>query len=229
MKKREIIAIGALALLVACNSTENQEVNGETESIIADTNQVDEVVQQEYETIEDYALIGSKTELYEKFGSENIKEDTAWYSEGELMLFTSHLTDPNNGNVIRYVWQEDDGESLDMVEVYYEIYDDNYAVIGTQKVSSTSGLFSGMTLAELQDWNGEAFTFSGFGWDYGGSVFAKQESKLSSCGVVIILSFDYEANYEDMESLFGDMELSSDNPIASKAPIFINYMMLDVE
>lgn len=225
MKKRNIITMGALVLFAACNSTENTEGNGENETVMVDTSQVaDEVVLQVYETLEDYALINTKTELYEKFGADNIKEDTAWYAEGELMLFSSHLTDPNNGNIVRYIWQEDDGESLDMVEVYHEIYDDNYAVVDKQKVPSTSGLFSGMTLAELQDWNGEAFTFSGFGWDYGGNVFAKQGSKLSSCGVVITLSFDYEANYDGMDSLYGDIELSSDDPIVSRAPIFINYL-----
>ena len=219
----------SLLVMTGCagsNSSEtNETANDDTTSVIAVDSLADAIdANMLFENLEDYAAITNKTDLYNQFGKENIVEDTAWYGEGTLMLMASVLSDPNTGFTIRYIWQEEHPNELEMVEAYHQIYDNNFNVIGKQNVPSESGLYAGMPITELQKWNGAPFKFSGFGWDYGGGIFAEKGSKFASCRVGITLDFDYEADYAGMEDLYGDQELNSDDANVKAAPIFINYL-----
>lgn len=217
------------AIMVGCtgiSSDENLETENHDTAVIVsdDTLTVEAASLPTFLYLEDYATITNKADLYQQFGEEYIVEDTAWYGEGTLMLMASVLSDPNTGYTIRYIWQEEHPNELEMVEAYYQIYDNDYNVKGKQMVPSESGLQTGMSIVDLEKWNGAPFEFSGFGWDYGGGVFAERGSKLASCRVGITLDFDYEADYEGMDELYGDIELMSNNPTVKGAPIFINYL-----
>lgn len=207
-------------------SSTDEELNSydSLDVILQDSSSTRDSTTQQFETLEDYATITTKADLYDKFGANNINEDTSWYAEGELMLLTSVLTDPANGYIVRYVWQEEKPTELEMVEAYYQVYDNDYNVKSKQKVPTENGIHSGMTINELRKWNGAAFNFSGFGWDYGGGLFLEPGSKLAANRVGITLDVDYEANYAGMDELYGDIELSSDDATVKSAPIFINYI-----
>lgn len=224
IKNIALLNIGVITLACSTSTDEHSiNLNDTTQVIITDTiSDTNDVMI--FETFEDYAKLTSKSEVYKNFGEVNIVEDTSWYAEGELMLFSSVVTDPNNGYVIKYIWQEENPEQLEMIEAFLEIYDNNYNVLGTQKIASESGLFTGMTLNELQAWNGESIDFSGFGWDYGGSVFGKPGSKLAKCPLIINLGMEYDENAAEFDGLFGDIELNSNDKVVKSAPIFVRYM-----
>ncbi len=229
MKKNKLIIVFASFVLLACGSETNQvdaTTSDSTGTVLQDT-LTNEVVN--FETLEDYVTITNKTALYAQFGAEHIKEDTSWYGEGTLMLMTSVLTNPTNGHIVNYVWQEDNQEELDMVEVHHVIYNDDYEQIGTQEVYSSTGLYVGMPINDLRKWNGAEFKFSGFGWDYGGGIFVQKGSKFADCKLRMTLDFDYEAEYPGMESLYGDTEFSSDDANVKEAPIFLSYLSLSPE
>lgn len=226
-----ILSLLIMAGCAGSNSIENNETtNDDTISVIALNSTADpKDANMQFENLEDYTAITNKTDLYNQFGEENIVEDTAWYGEGTLMLMASVLSDPNTGYTIRYIWQAEHPNELEMVEAYYQIYDNDFNVICKQNVPSESGLYTGLPITELQKWNGQPFKFSGFGWDYGGGIFAEKGSKFASCRVGITLDFDYETEYVGMKDLYGDQEFNSDDTNVKAAPIFINYLNYNPE
>lgn len=225
---KRVVVLASLGLMACGVEADDVDVSlsDSTETTGIDTLVNDE---QTFEMIEDYVTITNKTDLYTQFGAENIKEDTSWYGEGTLMLMTSVLTNPVNGHIVRYVWQEENQETLDMVEVHHVIYNDDYEQIGTQEVYSSTGLYVGMPINDLREWNGAEFKFSGFGWDYGGGIFVQNGSKLADCNLRMTLDFDYDVEYPGMESLYGDAEFSSDDANVKGAPIFLGYLSLSPE
>ena len=171
-----------------------------------------------------YALIDSKTALYENFSEENIMNDTAWYAEGTVMMLSSILDDPDNGHQIRFMWSEEDNESLSMIEAHHELYNENWELESTQEVSTNMGIHTGMTLQELVEWNGgREIEFAGFAWDYAGAVFVKEDSRLMEAPFSITLSIDYEAA-SDRSDLMGDMTLNSADENVKDAPIFVGVI-----
>jgi len=222
MKNNKLVVVLASLSLIACG-VEADDVDVSL-SDSTETTGIDTLANQDltFEMLEDYVTITNKTALYAQFGAENIKEDTSWYAEGTLMLMTSVLTNPVNGHIVKYVWQEDNQEALDIVEVHHVLYNDAYEQMGTQEVYSSTGLYVGMPINDLRKWNGAEFKFSGFGWDYGGGIFVKSGSKFADCNLRMTLDFDYDVEYPGMESLYGDMEFSSDDANVKGAVIRIS-------
>lgn len=176
-----------------------------------------------FNTFEDYSTLTTKDALVAEFGEENLKDDTAWYAEGTVMMLSTHLKDPNNGNRIIFLWEQDNPGQLSHIEAHASNWREENPT--NQKVMSATGLYTGMPLTELVEWNGADISFSGFGWDYAGGVFADEGSKISECPVQITLNIKYEEN-DDHGDLYGDMELSSAAPEVQGAPIYIEMMAM---
>jgi hypothetical protein len=177
-----------------------------------------------YSTVEDYARITTRDQLVSEFGEDNLTAGETWYAEGTVRADHTILTNPQNGQVIKYLW-DDDGNSLSALEVGYYVFDDDYSVLDRQVVYSECGIHTGMSLQELREWNGEDFDFFGFGWDYEGGIMAEEGSRIAECPVLIKLGMYLEAeDPEEYMELSGDQIFNSSDGIVQGAPIVVDML-----
>ena len=91
--------------------------------------------------------------------------------------------------------------------------------------ATRSGIRVGTTLEALQLLNDGPFTFSGFGWDYGGGLSSWEDGRLDaelSDGIGLRLDADNEAASGlgiDYAVIHGEQLVRSDHPVARRAGI----------
>ncbi|MCB9195209.1 MAG: hypothetical protein H6598_03205 [Flavobacteriales bacterium] len=183
---------------------------------------------EQFEYLEDFATIKTKSKLYEIFGSENLSDGSQWFAEGTVEFQTTTLTDPNTLNVYVYNWSQDDNETLDFIEGAAIIWDENYEVARRQVIMSKEGIFTGMSLKDLHAWNNnEDFIFFGFGWDYEGGIALEKGTKLGDTKVQIKLALD---DYQDPNNshLLGDLELNTADEGMLQSPIIVDRLTIYV-
>lgn len=150
------------------------------------------------------AAAARENDLIQTFGAENIKKQPIYIGEGFEM--PGYL-----------IFPDAPGE----LEVVYDttVAMDKPAFIRVARADTQwktdQGISLGTTLAELQAINGKPFLFYGFGWDYGGSVTNWNEGAISSD---LMITLD-AGEGEFPETLLGDQEISSDNPLLKDLPI----------
>lgn len=227
---RMIVLLTFLCMLLSCGddtggSEAQREVVTPSDSAVAEAVPADTAeMEAEYSTIEDYGRITNKEGLVSEFGRENLMEGESWYAEGTVRFEHTVLTDPGNGQVITYVWQED-GETLSHIEAEYYIYDEEYLITGTQEVFSECGVSTGMSLDELREWNRDDFDFLGFGWDYEGGIVEEEGSRIAECPVEIKLSFDLQADLpEEYTDMYGDRMFSTADEMVQGAPVLVDRL-----
>ncbi len=181
----------------------------------------------QYNLLEDYAILDTKEKLYDAFSKNDIEDGETWMAEGTVKVNYSLLKDPTTGNKLRFLWEEDN-ISLYMLEADYILYNEDYTAIDSQYVESECGMYTGMPLTDLVTLNGADFSFSGFGWDYGGAVWANENTPIGRCNIGISLSYDYESFSDNMDDLMGDQEVRTDMEAVKKVPIYINSLSLRV-
>lgn len=228
MKMKQIIFGLAIGLIsTACSS----ETKTAEDTSTNETSEYHESENEEntfaYNLLEDYAQLDTKSKLYDAFDPADIKEDTTWMAEGTVQVVYSELVDTKANNTVRFYWEEN-AEDLFMVEVDYILYDQYYSAIDSQRVESECGLYTGMTLDKLVDLNEGNFEFSGFGWDYGGMVFFKEDDKLQKCNLSVHLSYDYHSFSDNLGDLMGDRMVNTEEAVTKEVPIFIDRMSISV-
>lgn len=202
--------------LFACsnNSAANNESENQTKPQIP-SESVDESKDKSLANlkIEDYIKVKSRAEIEKIFGKDNMKEGESFYAEGTVKMNHSEVTNPENGQIIKYLY-EDDNKTVSSIEFAYHLYDKEYNKVGTQKIESENGLYTGMSIKDLSEWNeGEEINFSGFGWDFHGNVYQGEkylnpDSKLAKSG--FSFQMDQKGDLTEKEFL-GDVTLSSEN------------------
>ena len=202
------------------NDTNNSEDSTATLVDSSAMSLVTEEAEPTYEYFEDYIAITTRTELEETFG-DYLTHDTVWYNEGTERRSISKLDHPESGHKLTYFWQEDNPEQVGDIEVYYHQYDENWEPVDKLELASESGIYLGMPMDELREWNGKPFDFSGFGWDFGGGVLS-DDGKLGTIDFSVFLIMGEDATAEEYDALVGDMIFSSDDEAAQSAPIYIN-------
>ncbi len=184
----------------------------------------EEIIECLYSTVDDYGQIGSKEQLISEFGEENLVDGESWYAEGTVRFDNTVLTNPENGQVIKYIWKED-GNTLLNIEVNYYIFDENFSILGTQAISCECGVSTGMSLQDLREWNGTDFRFFGFGWDYAGGIFQDEGTRITECPTEFGLSFDMEIELpEEYGGMYGDQVFSTSDEITQGAPILVDML-----
>ncbi|WP_297104024.1 hypothetical protein [uncultured Devosia sp.] len=148
----------------------------------------------------------SEARLIEIYGTENVWTGIVPGPEGTEMLATRvHPDSPKR--MLEFVWwDEENREGLSYVQL-------------PAKMSGPGGVRTGMSVAEVETLNGEPFTLSGFGWDYGG--YAGFESgALSNLAGGCNLSLRFgPADYPpglDVDSIIGDQTVQSTNPLLAE-------------
>jgi hypothetical protein len=144
----------------------------------------------------------SEQDLITKFGSQMITRDTSWYPEG-MGQYIETVLYPNTKNEVRFVWSD----STSFSQLQY------LSVVRDSSDWSTRGVKVGTRLNELVALNGKDFTFSGFGWDYGGAVAWEPGGNLIGLQLELCPS-DYQDS--DGDSLIGDVSISSRSTVAKK-------------
>jgi hypothetical protein len=222
----------SLLVLVGCFScgesesidpTINQNQSEDSTITVMDTSEISQPIDENkptYEYFEDYIAITTRTELEEVFG-DYLTHDTVWYNEGTERRSISKLDHPETGHKLTYFWQEDNPEQVGDIEVYYHQYDENWEPTGHLELASETGIYLGMPMKELREWNGKPFDFSGFGWDFGGGVLS-DDGKLGTIDFSVFLLMGEEVTAEEYDALVGDMIFSSEDEAAQTAPIYIN-------
>ena len=204
------------------NVTENNADIGKKDTVTEEPS----VNKKVFDKFEDYAEIKTKKDLIAQFGEDNLKDGTEYYAEGTMERKSTTLTNPENKNVIKYIWK-DNNDSTAWIEADYRLFDENYNITGNQKIKARNGLYFGMSLKELRDWNGADFKFYGFGWDYGGSIIAKEGSKLKESPIEV--SLEMQGKQDDFNFAVGDVELSADDPRLKDAGIIVTSFSMYVK
>lgn len=77
---------------------------------------------------------------------------------------------------------------------------------------TAAGIKNGSGFAELLKLNGKRINFSGFGWDYGGTITSYNKGALETSNV----HYDIDIKGNGGDGLYGDTELHSDMPLVQK-------------
>jgi len=229
MKFAVIIATFSMCLFSCGGDASNTEENIDSDMTVntvdsTENSNDEEIIDDLYSTIEDYGQISSKEHLISEFGEENLIDGVSWYAEGTVSFDNTVLTNPENGQVIKYLWDED-GNTLSFLEVNYYIFDEDYSILSTQVVSSEYGVSTGMSLQDLREWNEADFDFLGFGWDYEGGILEGEGSQIAECPLQIKLSFNLEIDIpEEYFGMYGDQVFNTADEIAQGAPVLVDLM-----
>lgn len=217
MKTNLLLFLLGLFIFSSCGGT-NQENEADSDTLetkeVATEESIDEPEKETSVMFEDYAVYQSKKSLTDKFGEANIKSSIESFAEGTVEFEVSILTDPENGNIIKYVWGEDN--TLSWIEASVNIYDENYEITGKQSIKTKNGLTLGMSLSELREWNGANFKYSGFDWDFGGGIYNEEGSKIADSPVKLTLG------YSGANAPIGDIEVYADDEKYKDVDIFVS-------
>lgn len=239
MKNILLLPLASL-ILWSCNSetTTAEEKETKTEGttdtleVKTDVETIETLAEPEvadFSKIEHYAIFETKDMLLENFGSENIKDGTSWYAEGTVEVKHSILTNPSNGHIVKYVWEEENPNLLSFIEVYANVRNENFETISTQKIGTECGLYTGMTIKEMKKLNGADFSFNGFGWDFHGLLRPTEGDIISSCHLSLAMDLKFEEGKDEYNGLYGDIELSTSNELVLNAPITLDQITLFVD
>ena len=178
------------------------------------------------ESLEKYAEYDTKEKLYAAFGEENIREET-WTPKNGDTHRASELTDPRNGKVYNYVWSKD-GKSLYMIEAYYRVSSKANKNKERQRqiIDFRNGIYTGMTVANLEEWNGAPFAFSGLKRDKGGFV---NFGKFADKRIIVRLGFDKSISSEVPASIKNSEFVTSNATALDDLPLFVDYIALKVK
>lgn len=145
-------------------------------------------------------------ELQQRFGKDNVSVQDIDGAEGQVfhgvMLFPN---DPAQRAAL-YFQDEKALRGLSMINISE----------ATSRWKLESGIGIGTPFAEVRRLNGKPFTFSGFEWDYGGSIIDWQGGKLANPGKATALPYlrlqMAEADLQGKDYPIGDAPFSSDDP-----------------
>ena len=172
--------------------------------------------------LEDLLKIKNEAGLKAKFGEEHISYDTIWGPEGSFTMGT--YIDKGTNDEVEIYWEDSLGRSGIASASVHAQWKENGDYDYKSKWISASGVKLGMTTDELEKLNGKPFTFSGFGWDYGGGVMSWKDGKLEKFGVGVTLTDGDERNSteEELNEILGDQEVKSDNVVVKKTQPRVN-------
>jgi hypothetical protein len=175
-----------LSLLTACSGQKASETSKEVSASSPSVYVLDSLLS-----------FDSEEALIDRFGAQNIARDTAWLPEGMGQIMVTVLY-PDTRNEVTFEWSDSASYStLDAVTVSTD---------SSEWISN--GVKVGTDLMQLIELNGGDFTFSGFGWDYGGHTSFGDDGQLR--GIAVILESSEKMMTQDQQdSLIGDRVVSS--------------------
>jgi hypothetical protein len=145
-------------------------------------------------------------ELQQRYGAGNVKVQDIPGAEGESFRGVMLFPDDPARRATLYFEDEKNLRGLGMVSV-----DE-----ASSQWKLASGIGIGTSLAEVQEKNGKPFTFSGFDWDYGGTIRDWKGGKLQPAADNAVSERMQlrmpESGVGDKDYPMGDSGFSSDDP-----------------
>lgn len=225
MNRAYFLGIAVAAISCSGDSAASHSPSQET------TNQVQTSATAVPQLLDSLLLYKSEAELRNVFGDNNVKFDTAWGPEGTNWLCTYLYQ--GTPDEVQITWHnETERSDMLMLKISAGIVNDQpVSYKGRWKVKA--GILPGLTLAQLEKLNGKPFTFSGFGWDYGGGVAGWEGGKLENSGISVLLR-ESPLIYEFMEQtelarVLGDQQVSSSEPVLEKMQVQVQEVMLTAQ
>jgi len=161
-----------------------------------------------------FAIDSSEARLIEIYGADNVWTGIVPGPEGTEMLATEVFRDQPKKR-LQFVWWDEDQRK-----------DPSYIELGS-KLVGPGGVRAGMRLAEVEAINGEPFTLSGFGWDYGGSAWIKSGKLADLPGDCMLTLRFFAADYPpgtDYSAITGDIEVESTNPLLETVGAYLAWV-----
>lgn len=164
-----------------------------------------------------YGAASSEALLIETFGAENVVTGQIDGPEGSTYIGTTVFpNDPQRMMV--FSWFDEDAR----------VDPSNIRLSPAQ--TGPGGVRIGMSLAEVAALNGKAFTFSGFGWDYGGYAGFETGQLSGLAGDCYLgLRFAEPADVPaaiDLTPITGDVEVSSDEGLLEIVEVRVESISL---
>lgn len=188
------------------------ESAGEDNSAIAFRDSIDRRF-----TLENLLDIPNEAELIRVYGNEYVTYDTMWGAEGFFTMGTILKTEP--ATHVEITWS-DSGKKQGIISVTLVSDGDFFAdTLENGLWKSRTGVYIGMSVNDLQKVNGRPFTFSGFGWDYGGGVMRWEGGALEGKGLAVQLAEGPQApevSESEYNQVIGDIPVTSDNLVVKK-------------
>jgi hypothetical protein len=192
---QKIILLFSLAALVACNSTEKKpgvQPAAEPPKAAADSLLVTDST---WGLIKRNANFNALTALY---GSANIKDERICGPECVDSLDVTILYPGQRNEAIIYWNDSAYHTSISFIECRGD----------SAGYHTAAGIKNGSGFADLLRLNGRRIHFSGFGWDYGGTITSYNKGALETSNV----HYDIDIKGNGGDGLYGDTELHSDMP-----------------
>lgn len=225
-----LLLLGSLFVLLLNSCTSNTNEQATDSTALADS-ATKKTVDWECIPGEKAGVVNSTSSeqgLIDLLGSENVSpHDTIYGAEGMFSIGTIlYKGTPNEAHI---TWKD----TLNFKDpAYVEVGFAELNNVNKVDWYTTIGVKVGTKLTELERINGKSFNFSGFGWDYGGSVVDWNGGKLmnadSTSYLSVILGYDYDdqALNSVVDKLLGDSSFESKNPNAQKLNPHVAHLII---
>lgn len=119
------------------------------------------------------------------------------------------------------LWPDDPARRLEVFFAEEGPATASFVRLGEAARWRVASLALGDSLGRVREVNGRSFTFSGFGWDYGGYVGDRSGGRLQTLagGCTLSLRLDALSPFDESLAIDGDVEISSEMPGLAAADI----------
>lgn len=147
--------------------------------------------------------------LEKAFGKRNVAVQSVGIGEGETVK-ASVVFPRDKARRLEIIWRNE--------KVRRNPHEIRLGIASAWRIPDGIGLNT--PLAEVEQRNGRPFTFSGFGWDYGGTTIDWQGGKLASQPGGCTLELRFMQTATTNADIDGDRSFSSDDPgMRAAAPV----------
>lgn len=155
------------------------------------------------------------TEIKALYGEHNLKDERICGPECIDSLDVTKLF-PGTSNESIIYWKEKAWhKTIAMIMCYQD----------SAQFHTDKGLKLKSSLSELLRLNGQKISFSGFGWDYGGTITSFNNGRLEKSALHYELDLS-KTPAEDEMGVFGDTSLDTDMPLVKKLLPYIHIRKL---
>jgi hypothetical protein len=160
----------------------------------------------------------SESGLVKFFGPDNVKREARDYAEG-TEVYNCTILFPGSRNELVIKWKDD---SLYKFPEFIEFSGKH----SSWKLSD--GIAPGTLLKDILKLNGKNFTFSGFGWDYGGIVNFNGGKLDNKCFIVqLALDENEKVSSKTAGKILGETEVSASAGYVAGLKIYVDRITIN--